>query len=97
MMGGINRILQIIEDFELINAASVSDDAQNNKYFNCIPQYLDAMLTVRQQHEYSDVDIKRYQSHVDCWFQVWNKLHLDAECTNYTHMLSSGHLVEYMF
>lgn len=46
-----NRIHQIIEDFELIFIASVSDAAQHNKYLNCIPPYLDAMVIDRQQHD----------------------------------------------
>jgi hypothetical protein len=54
------------------------------------------MVIIRQQHEYTDDDIIGYQSHVDCWFQVWNELHGSAGCTNYTHMLSSGHLAEFM-
>ncbi len=92
-----NRIRQIIEDFELIIAVSVSDEARHNKYLYCIQQYRYAMVIVRQQNEYSDDDIIRYQNHVDCWFQVWNELHSNSGCTNYTHMLSSGHLAEYMF
>lgn len=52
-----NCICQIIENFELIITASVSDAAWCNKYLNCIPQYRDAMVIVRQQNENSDDDI----------------------------------------
>jgi hypothetical protein len=37
-----NRIHQIIDDFELVIAASVSDDTWRNKYLYCTPQYRDA-------------------------------------------------------
>lgn len=91
-----NRIRQIMEDFEMIITASISDFTRCDKYLHCIPHYRDAMVIIRQQHEYTDDDIIGYQSHVDCWFQVWNELHGSAGCTNYTHMLSSGHLAEFM-
>jgi len=91
-----NRICQIMEDFEMIITASISDFARRDKYLHCIPRYQDAMVIIRQQHEYADDDIIRYQSLVDCWFQMWNELHGSASCTNYTHMLSSGHLAEFM-
>jgi hypothetical protein len=35
------------------------------------------------------------QTHIDLWFQAWNEL-WGNEGTNYTHMLSSGHITEYM-
>ena len=55
------------------------------------------MTIVRQQKEYTDDNIITYQNHIGTWLQVWNELHGASGCTNYTHMLSSGHLAEYMF
>jgi hypothetical protein len=81
----------------MLIALSISDESRRNKYYYCIPKYREAMQIVRQKNEFTDDDIIRYQNLVDNWFQVWVQLHSDAGCTNYTHMLSSGHLAEYMF
>lgn len=92
-----NRIRLILEDFEVLIRVSVHDEVRLGKYLYCIPEYRAAMKIVRQREEFTDEDIKKYQRHVDCWFQTWNELHSDSGCTNYTHMFSSGHLSEYMF
>jgi hypothetical protein len=45
----------------------------------------------------TDDDVQKFQEHIDLWYQVWIELHGIEGCTNYTHMLSSGHMAEYMF
>jgi hypothetical protein len=92
-----NRIRLILNSFEMLINASIIDITRREKYHFSIPHYRDAMTIVWQQQEYTDNDIITYQNHVDTWFQIWNELHGASGCTNYTHMLSSGHLAEYMF
>jgi hypothetical protein len=93
-----NKCIQLIlNSFEMLINASIFDITRRKKYHFSIPHYRDAITIVRQQQEYTDNDILTYQNHVDTWFQVWNELHGPSGCTNYTHMLSSGHLAEYMF
>jgi hypothetical protein len=41
--------------------------------------------------------VKQFPEHIDLWYQVWMELHGLDGCTNYTHMLSSGHMAEFMF
>jgi hypothetical protein len=92
-----NRIRLVLENFERLIAISISDEIRRNKYNYCIPLYHDAIQVVRQNNDFTDEDIIQYQNLVNRWFQVWVQLHSDAGCTNCTHLLSSGHLAEYMF
>jgi hypothetical protein len=40
--------------------------------------------------------IATFQDHIDAWFRDWVKVYGKEGCTNYTHMLSSGHVMRYM-
>jgi hypothetical protein len=51
---------------------------------------------MRQKTDYTDNDITTFQNIIDDFFQVWVQLHSQTGCTNYIHMLSSGHIAEYM-
>jgi hypothetical protein len=55
------------------------------------------MEILRQREEFTDDKVKQYQEHIDQWYQTWLKLYGWEGCTNYTHMLSSAHIAEYMF
>ncbi len=72
------------------------DGPRKIKWYYCIPHYRDGFEIPCKKKEYSDEEIKKYQCHIDSWFQVWIELHGLSGCTNYTHMLSSGHLSDYM-
>jgi len=52
---------------------------------------------MRQKSDFSDDDILQFQANIDDFFQVWVRLYSYAGCTNYIHLMSSGHLAEYMF
>jgi hypothetical protein len=51
---------------------------------------------MQQRKDYTDEDVCSFQQNIDDFFQVWVQLHSDHGCTNYIHMLSSGHNAEYM-
>jgi hypothetical protein len=55
------------------------------------------MVLLWQQEEFNDDAVKHFQNHIGQWYQVWVQLHGIEGCTNYTHMLSSVHMAEYMF
>lgn len=57
-----------------------------------VPRSHDNSKTKKNTH--TDGEIILYQAHVDQWFQRWNELHGAEGCTNYIHMLSSGHIAE---
>jgi hypothetical protein len=48
-----------------------------------------------QKRDYTDDGIISFQSNVDDFFQIWVELHSHSGCTNYIHMLYSGHIAEY--
>ena len=60
-----------------------------------IDNYVPTFRILRLKRNLSDEDIA--QRHVDVWFQLWTKLHPgDFGITNYIHLLSSGHIAEYL-
>ena len=65
-------------------------------YLFVVRKFNVAMLIMRKK-DYTDDDIMQFQMNIGDFFQVWVKLHSEAGCTNYIHMLSSGHIAEYMF
>jgi hypothetical protein len=54
------------------------------------------MELLRQKHDFSDDAIMEFQTFVDMFYQSWVELHGKAGVTNYVHMLSSGHISEYL-
>jgi hypothetical protein len=92
-----NRVRKIIDNFATLVAVSVSDNTRLKKYMYCILQYRQGMELLRQREEFTDENVKQFQRHIDSWHQVWMQLHGHEGCTNYTHMISSGHMPEYMF
>jgi hypothetical protein len=92
-----NRIRKALHSFELLIEVSSIDLQRVIKCNYCIPHYRQGMELLRQRKEFTDEEIKQYQHHVDNWYQVWVELHGIHGCTNYTHVLSSGHLAEYIF
>jgi hypothetical protein len=92
-----NQIRKVLESFEIIIDASVMDATQIIKWKYYIPNYRDAIEILCQKKEFTDEEIKRFQHFIDNWFQVWIQLHGLSGCTNYTHMLSTGHLTVFMF
>jgi hypothetical protein len=54
------------------------------------------MIILRKSTDYSEEEILTFQDHVDAWFRDWVKVYGREGCTNYTHMLSSSHVMRYM-
>lgn len=55
------------------------------------------MVILRQRMEFTDENIKQFQHHIDQCYQVWMGLHALEGYTNYTHLVLSGHMSEFMF
>eukprot|EP00978_Attheya_sp_CCMP212_P002202 scaffold4490_cov46-Attheya_sp.AAC.7 len=55
------------------------------------------MLKLRQHADFTDDDIAEFQHDFDMFFQDWVELHGKNGLTNYIHLLSSGHISEYLF
>ncbi len=76
---------------------SVPDSVQKEQLLFAIRKYNAATTIMRQKSDFSDEQILQFQANVDDFFQLWVNLYSYAGCTNYIHLLSSGHIAEYMF
>jgi len=74
-----NRIQKIISNFDALATVSISDHSQNSY---CIPQYRQGIIILWQWEEFTDDDVKKFQEHIDLWYQVWIELHGIEGCTN---------------
>jgi len=92
-----NRARQIVSNMEELIELAVPTVSRKELYKFAIRKYNAAALIMRQKTDYTDEDIYNFQYNIDDFFQVWVKLHSHTGCTNYIHMLSSGHIAEYMF
>jgi hypothetical protein len=92
-----NQARRIVSNMEELIELAVATDERKELYKFAIRKYNAATLLMRQRTDYTDADIYTFQSNIDDFFQVWVKLHSHTGCTNYIHMLSSGHIAEYMF
>jgi hypothetical protein len=92
-----NQTLRVMNSIELVIEASFSvhDDNKSRLLF-CFPHYRAAIVILRKDHDCMDNEITKFQEHIDAWFQDWVKVYRKEGCTNYTHMLSSSHVMRYM-
>lgn len=80
----------------LIDLSYTDDEGLRDTLKESIGNYRAAMDILLLHRNYKEEEIIEFQDRVDCWWRVWaNVFGLDA-CTNYTHMLSSGHVQEEM-
>ena len=61
-----------------------------------IDNYVPAYESLRKKADFTESDISEFQRKIDRWFQWWVKLWGQEGCTNYIHLLSSGHISEYL-
>ena len=81
-----------------INKVSYYPDLDKNKakLLRCFPRYRAANVILRKNTDYTDDEISLFQQHIDAWFCDWVDMYGKEGCTNYTHMLSSSHIMRYM-
>jgi len=91
-----NRIRLVLENFERLIAISISDEIRRNKYNYCIP-FIAMQYRLSGKIMISQMKISFNTRPLLTVGLVWVQLHSNAGCTNCTHLLSSGHLAEYMF
>jgi len=73
-----------------------TDCARLQLWHNAVANYRHAMGIARQKEDYTDADILTFQQLSDQFFNSWVQLHGLSGCTNYIHMVSSGHVADYM-
>lgn len=92
-----NRTRKVVNAIELLIEASFDDtDDKRDLLLQCFRHYRTALLILRKDTDATEDEIRAFQDHVDMWFSGWVQVFGKEGCTNYTHMLSSSHVMRYM-
>ena len=92
-----NQTCVVMNSIELLIEASFSDADKNKCHLlRCFPHYRAAINILRKDTNATEEEIGVCQDHIDSWFQDWVQVFGKEGCTNYTHMLSSSHVMRYM-
>jgi hypothetical protein len=92
-----NRTRATVNKIEgLIEVSFPDSDPNKAKLLRCFPHYRAAVVILRKNTDYTDAEISLFQEHIDAWFCDWINVYGKEGCTNYTHMLSSSHIMRYM-
>jgi len=92
------RFMDNLDD--LIDYCMPGDDADSvlsrDRIKLAVADYSHAMVILGQKTNYTDNDINQFQEKIDSWFATWVYEFGSEALTNYTHLLSSGHIREEM-
>ncbi|KAI2494593.1 hypothetical protein MHU86_19918 [Fragilaria crotonensis] len=92
-----NRTRSVMNSIELLIEVSFpNSDDNKRRLLRCFPRYRAAMIILRKDTDATLDEISTFQDHIDAWFQDWVTVYGREGCTNYTHMLSSSHVMRYM-
>lgn len=92
-----NRTRCIINELELLIQVCFPDsNANKRRLLRCFPRYRDALKILRKNTDYTEDEVEEFQEHIDAWFCDWVAVYGREGCTNYTHLLSSSHIMRYM-
>jgi hypothetical protein len=94
-----NRTVRIANQLELLIDYCIPEtvDADiNMKWKRCIPHYRNAMKKLRQKTDFTDDDISEFQNEFDSFYQDWVGMYGYRGVTNYIHIMSSGHMSDYL-
>jgi hypothetical protein len=75
----------------------IADGTEEEKWQIMIPHYRQACVTLRTRHDMTNKEIESFQNEFDLFFQIWVGMYGDEGVTNYLHMPTSGHIMEYLF
>jgi hypothetical protein len=95
-----NRTRKVVNAIELLINVCFDGDGDINErkhhLLQCFPHYREALLILRKDTDASEDEITKFQHHIDSWISRWIQVYGREGCTNYTHMLSSSHVMKYM-
>ena len=93
-----NRTRKVVNAIELLINVCFDGDGDINErkhhLLQCFPHYREALLILRKDTDASEDEITKFQHHIDSWFSHWIQVYGREGCTNYTHMLSSSHVMK---
>jgi hypothetical protein len=90
------RTRRIMGQLELLVEECIVEEPDKIKWLACIPKFRDGMIKLRSRDDFDDTAIFSFQKDMDEFFQLWVELWGLEGCTNYIHMMSSGHLSVYL-
>jgi hypothetical protein len=94
-----NRSVHIVNQLEsLINyCIPETVDLETNKTWKkCIPHYRNVMKKMQQKKDFTNDDISEFQNEFDLFYQDWVRMYGYKAVTNYIHIMSSGHMSDYL-
>ena len=92
-----NRTRAVMNSMErLVDASFPTDSVDRKRLLRCFPKYRAAIILLRKKTDLDDDEIQTFQCLIDAWFNDWVRVYGKEGCTNYTHMLSSGHIMRYL-
>jgi hypothetical protein len=91
------RCKAAIQSIDTVVDFLFTDNNQPLKYKECILLFRQLFVKLRKKTPFSDEEIVDFQRTTDEWFQRWVDLEGWEGCTNYTHMLGSGHIADLLF
>jgi hypothetical protein len=62
----------------------------------CFQDLSEIMTTLRKHDDFSDFDIHCIESKINAWTPIWIALTGREGMPNYTHVLTSGHMIYYL-
>ena len=91
-----NAVRAIVRDMALIVEKSITGE-DVKKIKNGIEEYHKAMEILRIKHrDVTELEIKKFQKHIDNFFNAWVEMFGWNGLTNYIHYLAAGHVAFYM-
>jgi hypothetical protein len=86
------RTRKIMGQLELLVEECIVVEDHKAKWFACIPKFRNGMIKLRSRDDFDDAAVFSFQKDMDEFFQLWVEPWELEGCTNYIHMMSSGHL-----
>jgi hypothetical protein len=87
------RTRRIVGQLDLLVEECVVTEDYKATWLACIPKFRDGMMKLRSRDDFDNNAIFSFQKDMDEFFQLWVELWGLEGCTDYTHMMSSGHLL----
>jgi hypothetical protein len=87
---------KFINNFPLLTAHCIANKARRERWNEVIQLWRSVMECARRREDFSEQDVEDFQTMADDWFEKWVTMFGRDGLTNYTHIVSSGHLAFYM-
>lgn len=87
---------KFIQNFPLLTIHCIVDDERRERWNTVIDLWNSVMEFARRREDFSDDDVEAFQTLADDWFEKWVTMFGRDGLSNYTHIVSSGHLAFYM-